>query len=156
LRFLSSEVGKVDLFNLTMETSRLGDRAFSVLRRQGAQPNLDIAAIAAELAHSRSGDAALRILLEWSQVSSWPFEAPSAAAVRAWNRAAPLISRVAIVHDQKWNRHAAILSALMRVGNAQVRSFPPPYYEKAIAWLEQGPQLSAFDRNSLGLYQRGD
>jgi hypothetical protein len=128
---------------LAMGTSQPGDRAFFVLRRQGAQPKLDIAAIARELAHSISGGTAVRLLFDWSQVSSWPFEAPSAAAVQAWNETAPPISRAAFVHDQKWNRHAAILSALMRVGHAQVRSFRPPDYDNAIAWLEQGRQSSA-------------
>ena len=149
MRLLSSEVRKVHLHNLTMGTSQPGDRAFLVLPRQCAQPKLDIAAIARELAHSQSGDATLRILFEWSQVSSWPFEAPSAAAVQAWHETAPPISRAAFVHDQKWNRHAAILSALMRLGHAQVRSFRPSDYDRATAWLEQGPQLPAFDAGPL-------
>ena len=79
-----------------METSKPNDDALFVLLRQGPQPKLDIVAIAAELARLQCGGAALRILFEWSQLSAWPFEAPSAAAIKTWNAAVPPLSRVAI------------------------------------------------------------
>jgi hypothetical protein len=120
---------------MRMGTSPPGGRAYLVLRRQGAQSKLDIGAIAGELTLSNGHGGPRRFLLEWSRVASWPFEAPSTAAVRAWNETAPQILRAALVHDQKWNRHAAILSALMRLGHAQVRSFRPREYDVAIAWL---------------------
>jgi hypothetical protein len=123
-----------------MGTSQTGDRALVVLRRQGAQSKLDIEAIARELAQLQTGDAALRVLFDWSQVDRWPFDAPSAAAIQAWNKTAPSIKRAAFVHDPKWNRHAAILSALMRISSAEVRSFHPPDADGAIEWLERDPQ----------------
>jgi hypothetical protein len=119
-----------------METSKPNGYAMFVLRREGPQAQFDIVAIAAELARVKSGGATLRILFEWSQISAWSFEAPSPAAIQAWNASAPAVSRAAIVHGQKWTRHAAVLSALMRVGDTQVRSFHPRDHTAAIAWLE--------------------
>jgi hypothetical protein len=112
-----------------------GDSAFRVLRRHGAQPPFDIAAIAMELAQCQGDDAALCALFDWSQVSSWPFQAPPSAAVQTWSSTAPSVSRAAIIHDQKWDKHAAVLSALMRVRGGQVRSFHSLEHEKAVAWL---------------------
>jgi hypothetical protein len=123
-----------------METSHTDNRAFVVLRRAGAQPQFDIAAIARELARSQTSDAALHILFDWSQIDTWPFEAPSAAAIRAWHATAPLIGRAAFIHDPKWNRHVAMVSALMRISNAEVRSFHPPDADRALEWLEKEPQ----------------
>jgi hypothetical protein len=120
-----------------IEISQPGDRKFFVLRSHGAQPKLDIIAIAGELWHIQKGDAALRVLFDWSKLKSWPFEAPSLATIQKWKETVPFISRAAIVHDQKWNRHAALLAALLRVGNAQVRSFRASDYNGAIVWLEQ-------------------
>jgi stage II sporulation SpoAA-like protein len=118
-----------------MGSSDSGNRAFRVLRRHGAQPPFDIAAIATELAQCQGDDAALCALFDWSQVSSWPFQAPSAAAVRAWNSTVPPVLRAAIIHDQRWDKHAAVLSALMRIRDGQVRSFHSLDHEKAVAWL---------------------
>jgi SpoIIAA-like len=122
-----------------MGTPQSGERAFLVLERHGAQPKFDVVTIAAELARLRAG-MALRILFDWSQVRSWQYAVPSAAAVREWRKIIPGISRAAFVHDPKWNRHAAMLSALLRVGNAQARSFHPTELDRAIEWLESVPQ----------------
>jgi hypothetical protein len=59
------------------------------------------------------------------------------AAIQAWYKTAPAISRVAFVHDRRWNMHVAILSALIRVSKGQVRSFRPADYDLAVAWLQQ-------------------
>jgi len=108
-----------------------------VMRQSGPQPKLDIIAIARELARSRLGDASLKVLFDWSELDTWPFEAPSLATVQAWKEIIPSVSRAAIVHDPKWNRHAALLAALLRVGDAEVRSFLPFYRDAAIIWIEQ-------------------
>jgi hypothetical protein len=130
-------------------------RAFFIFRRKGAQPKFDIAQIAAELMESQDGDAERPVLFEWSEVLSWPFAAPSAAAVRGWAKNAPPVSRAAFVHDQRWNRHAAILAALLRAANAQVRSFRPSDYDKAIQWLERGQNRTS-DRGMPNGHQRVD
>jgi hypothetical protein len=123
--------------NIAMGT---GDRAFLVLRRQGVQSKFDIAAIARELATLQTGDPTRSVLFDWSQVDIWPFGAPPAAALQAWSKTAPLIQRAAFVHDPKLNRHAAILSALLRVSNVEARSFHLSDIDRAIAWLESDPQ----------------
>jgi len=118
-----------------MQTLLQGDRPFFVLRRQGAQPMLDIMAIAGELAQFESCDRARRILFDWSGVDCWPFKAPSAAAILAWHKTTPLIGRAAFVHHQKLYRHAALLAAVLRVRDAEAWSFRPSDYDRAIAWL---------------------
>ncbi len=123
-----------------MGTSQSLESAFFVQRRQRAQEKFDVKAIASELARCQTGDTRLRVLFDWSQVHCWPFEAPSAADVEAWNKTAPSIARAAIIHDQRWNRHAALLAALLRMRNAEVRSFRPSDCEKAIEWLDRGLQ----------------
>jgi hypothetical protein len=120
-----------------METRHSVGRAFFVLRPQGNQAKYDIVAMANELAHVQRGGAALRLLFDWTQVHTWPFATPTDVAVQTWKQTAPLIARAAIVHHPKWNRHAAFLAALMRVGNAQVRCLLSPNYEKAAEWLER-------------------
>jgi hypothetical protein len=125
-----------------MGSTGLINRAFFTLRWSGVQPKLDIAAIAAELANSPSREAMTLLLFEWSKISSWPFEAPTTTAIQAWYTTAPAFSRVAFVHDPKWNRHVAILSALIRVSNGQARSFYPPDYDRAVSWLKQEPAVA--------------
>ena len=118
-----------------MGTERTKNCSFLALRRQGAQPKFDIVAIASELARLHTAAEALRVFFDWSQVTSWQYAAPSAAAIREWNKAAPVIARAAFVHEPKWNRHAAILAALLRVSDAEARSFRRVDTEKAIDWL---------------------
>ena len=136
--------------------SRVTSPSVSVLRWQGAQSKFDVAAIAKEWAAYGGGGVALVLLVDWSQISEWPFGTPSAADIRAWDSLAPPTSRAAFVHDQRWNRHAAVLSALLRRGNAQVRSFRPPDYEKALAWLKEASQLSIRDGVPLSNDQQSD
>jgi hypothetical protein len=133
-----------------------GNRELTVLPRQGDQSKFDISEIASELAHLHGGEELLSVLFQWSQVTSWPFEAPSASAIRNWKRIAPPISRAALVHNQKLTRHAAVLAALMRVRDAEVRSFHPLAQEDATEWLAGGPQSPVFDgRGSHGDHKTG-
>lgn len=120
-----------------MGTSRSVHRLIVVLRPRDAQPEFDIAAIASELAGVQTTAAPLRVLFDWSQVRSWPFAVPPAAAVRDWRKTAPSLERVAFVHGLKLNRHAAILLALLRVGGAEARSFNLSNADSAIEWLER-------------------
>jgi SpoIIAA-like len=110
-----------------------------VLRREGPQPKFDLAAIAKEVAHGQANAKLPRVLFDWSGVTIWPFEAPEATAIRYWYTLAPRVARAALIHDEKWDRHASMLTALMRAVGAQVKSFPPGYQERAVAWLEAPP-----------------
>jgi SpoIIAA-like len=136
MRLLSSS-SRRGVYAGTMATPAPEDRGFCVLRRQGAQPIFDIAAFADQLARSQSDEVPLRILLDWSLIESWPFEVPSPAAIRSWGIIGPSIKRAAIVHARKWNRHAALLSALLRLGGVEVRSFPQRDHSNAADWLKQ-------------------
>jgi len=97
----------------------------------------DIVAIADELTHRASGAGGMRVLFDWSQLKSWPFAAPSAMDSHEWNKAALPIRRAALLHDRKWDRHAAVLSALLRIRGAQARSFRLSDRDNAIDWLER-------------------
>jgi hypothetical protein len=112
-----------------------GDRAVLVLRREGPQPKFDLAAIAKEIARGQANAEPPRILFDWSGVTAWPFEAPTAAAIRFWYGLAPRVTRAAVIHDEQWDRHASMIAAIMRAVAAEVKSFPPGYQERALAWL---------------------
>ena len=113
-----------------------GDRTRLILRREGPQPKFDLAAIAKEIARTQREAEPPRLLFDWSQVTAWPFEAPTATAIRFWYSLAPRVSRAALIHDGNLDRHAAMLSAVMRALAAEVKSFPPGYDERALAWLD--------------------
>jgi len=120
-----------------MATSRIAPHGYLVVSPVGAQAKFSIAAIADDLARRTSGTEAAAVLFDWSQLKSWPFAAPCMAATQEWNKTAPPIARAALIHDRKWDRHAAVLSAVLRIGGAEARSFRLSDREKAIAWLEQ-------------------
>jgi hypothetical protein len=121
-----------------MGTSQTRDRAFAALVKSGAQRSFDIECLATELARLPTCGAPLRVLFDWSTVESWPYRAPSAAAIAGWNRTAPSIARAALVHAHKWDRQAALVSALLRVTNAEARCFRPIMHDQAVAWLQGG------------------
>jgi hypothetical protein len=137
LRYLDSGEGNGRSKCEKAQTSQARIRMFFVMRRRGPLPKLEVTEIARELTRFQTGDAPLKILLDWSELEAWPFEAPTLAATRAWKETVPPISRAAIVHDPKWSRHAALLAALLRACNAEVCSFLPSRYDDAIIWLEQ-------------------
>src|SRR5579863_1229527 len=110
---------------------------YITLRPHGVQPSFDVGVLAEEIASRLSGDSPWRILLDWSLIKCWPFEAPSPGAITRWNKIVPRIRRVAIVHAPKWNQHAAVLSALLRLSGAEVRSFRQRQHGDGVAWLEQ-------------------
>ena len=124
-----------------MNASQPADSEYLLIRPQSAQSCFNVAALARELAALQTGAETRRVLFDWSQIGSWPFAAPSAAAIREWKATAPPIARAAFIHRPKWNRHAAVLSALLRISNSEVRCFRHTDTEKAIAWLEQASQV---------------
>jgi hypothetical protein len=106
-----------------------------MLRRSGVQSEFDVRSIASELAGFQRGSAGRYVVYDWSSIERWAYRAPSATEIAGWRCAAPAIKRLAIIHPPKWNQHAALLSALLRLGGAEVRSFHPAEREKALAWL---------------------
>jgi hypothetical protein len=115
--------------------------SFLTIRKEDDQPKLDIAAMAGELSrswaeHARANDEeALRVLFDWSAVTSWPYAVSSHQCLLVWRETVPKIFRAAFVHDRRWDRHAAILSALLRSANTQVLCFPAIRRADAIVWL---------------------
>jgi SpoIIAA-like len=128
------------------EISRIRARSFFTLRWKGVQSTFDIAVIAIELGAAARRRKRLRLLFDWSEIESWPFQAPSASAIRLWNSRAPSIVCAAIVHHHKWNKHAALISALLRLNNSQVKCFRVPERDSAIAWLESAQNISKSDQ----------
>ena len=125
-----------------------GDRTWLVLRRAGPQPVFDLAGIAKEIARAQRDAGPPRVLFDWSRVTAWPFEAPTATAIRFWYSLAPRVSRAALIHDGDLERHAAMLSAVLRALAAEVRSFPAGYDERAMAWLDAAREPAAGVRTS--------
>jgi hypothetical protein len=132
-----------------------GDRTVLVLRREGPQPTFDLAEIAKEIARGQANGAPPRVLFDWSGVTAWPFEAPAAPAIRYWYSLAPRITRAALIHDERWDRHASMLTALMRAVAAEVKSYEPGYQERAVAWLE-APLAPSSGPKALRRYPAGN
>jgi hypothetical protein len=95
------------------------------VRRAGAKPWFDIFEIANELAYCRTDDQGLIVLFDWTHIA-------------AWKETAPPIDCAAFVHSPKFNRHVAILSALLRMHGAKVRSFRD--IDAAGEWLRLCPR----------------
>jgi hypothetical protein len=115
------------------------DRDFATLLSSGAVACFDIQSIATELARIPNSGPPLRVLFDWSALESWPFQAPSPVAIANWKCTAPSILRAAFLHVHKWDRQAALLSALLRLANAEAQSFQAIYRDRAISWLCGGP-----------------
>lgn len=75
-----------------------------------------------------------RVLLDWSEVTSWKFGKPSERQLRRWQNEAR-VDRLAIVHNTVGNRQAALLAAVFRRNRCQVRSYRIADRDKAIDWL---------------------
>lgn len=122
-----------------MGDTRSGVCDFVVSRRLGVQPTFDIAAIARELAALPGAGRELCVLLDWSCIETWPFKPAAQSAIIRWREAPPEVARVAILHDANWNRHAALLSALLRISDVEVRSFAASERAQASRWLGRRP-----------------
>ena len=118
----------------------MGDRVFLTRRQAGDLARFDVAAIARELtlslqARAPPSNEPPRVLFDWSGVTSWPYKASSQKDIEFWKETVPQISRVAFVHTRRWDSQAALLAALLRSANAEVRSFSPVKLNDAIGWL---------------------
>ena len=78
-----------------------------------------------------------RILLDWSEASSWKFRKPSDRQLRTWQEEAARVDRLAIVHNNVGNRQAALLGALLRQKRCSVRSYRISDRNRAIDWLSE-------------------
>jgi SpoIIAA-like len=116
------------------------DRGFITRSQAGDQARFDVAAMARELtlaiqAHAAPGGEAPRVLFDWSGLTSWAYTASSQKDIAFWKATVPQIARAAVVHIRRWDNQAALLAALLRLANAEVRSFSPVQRDDAITWL---------------------
>jgi hypothetical protein len=116
-------------------------KPFVTSRQAGNQARFDIVSIARELKiasqeQAWSGGEPLRILFDWSEVTTWPYQATPQTRLQLWRKMAPAVLRAAFVHNRRWDRQVALIAALLRSTNAEVRSFPPAKLDDAIDWLE--------------------
>src|ERR1700723_3466606 len=93
-----------------------------LVRRAGAKPWFDLFEIANELAYYRTDNQGLIVLFDWTHIAAWPYNSPCEEAIQAWKETAPPTDCAAFVNAPKFNRHVAILSALLRMHGAKVRS----------------------------------
>jgi hypothetical protein len=108
--------------------------------RKGDQARLDIVAVAKELTLAFKECAPVsnelpRILFDWSEVTSLPYQTPSQKSLQVWRKTAPQVLRAAFVHHRRWDRQVALLAALLRSADAEVRSFSPEHLDDAVGWL---------------------
>jgi SpoIIAA-like len=133
----------LERFGTTRELVR--DRFFLTRRQVGDEARFDVAAMARELTPalqecaSPSNDPP-RVLFDWSGVTSWPYKASSQKDIEFWQKTVPQIFRAAFVHARRWDSQAALLAALLRAANAEVRSFSPAHLDDAISWLVSDPE----------------
>jgi hypothetical protein len=120
-----------------------GDTTFLILRPGGALARFDLAIIARDLKraleeHAKQVDALPQVLLDWSGVTSWPYQPSSQKCVQLWKKTVPRISRAALIHNRTWDRQAALIAVLLRSKDSEVRSFLPIHGGNAIGWLVSG------------------
>jgi hypothetical protein len=110
-----------------------------VRRHAGDQAIFDIALMAQELAlalkESESDNQPVRVLFDWSELTSWPYRPSPQKSIQFWKGTVPKIARAAFVHSRRWDPQAALLAALLRIADAEVRSFSPRQFDDAIKWL---------------------
>lgn len=75
------------------------------------------------------------LLLDWSGLNQTACGEPADIDKIAWVEAGVWFRRIALLHDRRWNRAAAYISALLRAPGAEVRSFATIHRAEAISWL---------------------
>jgi hypothetical protein len=144
LRSKSSEGRRLYLERLIAKRQLVDKPAFLTRIQIGNQARLDIVAMAKDLTialreREPLGNELSRVLFDCSEVTSWPYQAPPQKSLQHWKKTVPQIFRAAFVHHRRWDRHVALLAALLRSANAEVRSFSPEQLDDAISWLASDP-----------------
>jgi SpoIIAA-like len=128
----------------------VSDRVFLTRGQTGDQARFDVAAMARDLmlalqARAPASNEPPRVLFDWSGVTSWPYKASSQIDIDFWKETVPPISRAAFVHTRRWDSQAALIAALLRSANVEVRSFSPVQLDDAIHWLVREHEAVARD-----------
>ena len=109
-------------------------------RHYGTMTEREFTVLAATVSHSAPHGAVL-LRLDWLGIERWAFTTPQADTLAAWRKAARTLQCVAIVHDQRLNRQAAWLGAVLRREGIIVRSWPPHRAAAATVWLQTARSL---------------
>ena len=119
-------------------------------RHYGTMTEREFTDLAETVSHSAPHGAVL-LLLDWLGIERWAFTALQTDTLTAWRKVAPAVKCAAIVHDQRSNRQAAWLGAVLRKEGVIVRSWSPQRVAAATAWLRAAHSLcnsASEDRNS--------
>ena len=103
---------------------------------RGVQSAAEFGALSSVLP-STSSQRRWRILFDWTELLGWDDRRALNLSCQFWHSAADRIVRVSIVHQHRWNHQAALLAAVLRVRDVQVRSWSPRYRVQALTWLSQ-------------------
>ncbi|RWM81490.1 MAG: hypothetical protein EOR81_05345 [Mesorhizobium sp.] len=114
-------------------------------RHYGTMTEREFTDLAATVSHCAPHGAVL-LLLDWLGIERWAFTAPQTDTLAAWRKAARALQCAAIVHDQRLNRQAAWLGAVLREEGVIVRSWPPQRAAAATVWLRAARSLGSSDR----------
>jgi hypothetical protein len=150
LHSLSGEGRRRHLERNVTARERVHDKDFLARTQAGDLARFDVAAMARELrlalqARVASSNEQPRVLFDWSEVTSWPYKPSSQKDIAFWRETVPMIYRAAIVHSRRWDSQAALLAVLLRLANAEVRSFSPLRFDDAISWLTSDKEAVAKD-----------
>lgn len=124
-----------------IEMRTIDDERSVVIRVSGTQPATEFADVAVLFAQRYRHSSDMRVLFDWTELSNWDDNIRASYSCRRWSDAASLIVRSAIVHNRRWNRHAAVLAAVIRRSRGRVRSWRTTELENAVVWLNVEWQL---------------
>jgi SpoIIAA-like len=123
-----------------IEIDRHSGDGIVVVRPRGVQVTSELIGCMESLLLECQSTGPLMLLFDWSEIENWRFVGIAGLPIRRCLDLAGAIKRVAIVHENRWNRQAAWFAAILRSGNAEVRSWNPRDLDAAMAWLKPKPE----------------
>lgn len=109
--------------------------AFLIFPLRGRLETRDFVLLCDLIMEQAAAGPSQRILLDWSEVTSWRFRRPSDRRLRTWFGVTAYVDRLAIVHGSIGHRQAALLGAVLRRGQCWVRSYRVEDHGSAVDWL---------------------
>jgi hypothetical protein len=108
-----------------------------IVRFRGAVTDREFTELATTIANFGSV-VGLLIYFDWLGIGHWALPTSKIDGPTAWRRAGKLIKRAAVVHENRLNRQAAWLGAILRSEGVEVRSWQPSSAAEGAAWLQEG------------------
>lgn len=97
----------------------------------------DLTIFEAALLDRHAGHEHIRVLFDWTAIKGWEPGTREPTRWPNWRAMAHPIDRVAIVHEHRWNRQAALLAAMLRLNKLHARSWLPRNLPAALVWLNE-------------------